>query len=261
VSNEHHIVVQDDQETGRRLKYWSRAADTAYWTELWAEVDDGSYRRELKGHQPHQLRATFQRWVRPGARVLEAGCGLAHFTVAAHARGYRAEGIDWSPETIDKLRGRFPQIPWHVGDVRKLDFDDDVFDAVYSPGVVEHFEEGPAQILRETRRVLAPGGYAVVSTPCFNTWLRGHPGRYTSTGTPAGEFYQYAFSPEGLAALLGRLGFEVVQVRPYGSLATLLRYGGRTVPAPLVKPLAVAMDYAPVTRAWGSTCIWVARKL
>ena len=260
MTSEHHIVVQDDSETGPRLKYWSRAAVTAYWTELWTKVDTGSYDRERKGHLPHQLRGTFVKWVKPGSRVLEAGCGLGHFTVAAAAKGYRAEGVDWSAVTIDKLRGRFPEIPWHVGDVRKLDFEDGTFDAVYSPGVVEHFEEGPTEILQETHRILAPGGHAIVSTPCFNRWMQRHPDRFTSTGSSAGEFYQYAFKREGMAALLGRIGFEVVQILPYGSLSTLSIYGGWKVPTPLVKPVAVAMDYALPTKAWGSTCIWVARR-
>lgn len=253
------IVVEHDPVTGVRLKYYSRAADEEYWTELWRQNGGISYERELRGHLPHQLRRTFSRWVRPGSRTLEAGCGLGRFTVAASVLGYRAEGLDWSAETIEAMRRRFPGIPWRVGDVRSIDSPDGTFDAVYLPGVCEHFEEGPEAILSETRRVLRHGGIAVVSTPCFNTWLQRHAGTVTGGGA-RGEFYQYAFTPEGMARLLARVGFEVLQVQPYGVLDTFTRYAGWRVPARYRHALAVSMDYLPVVREWGSTCIWVGRK-
>jgi SAM-dependent methyltransferase len=255
------MIVEQDPVTGVRLKYYSQAADVEYWTDLWKQSTDTSYSRESRGHLPHQLRQTFGRWAKPKGRTLEAGCGLGHFTVAAHARGYRAEGLDWSADTVDKLRRQFPSIPWHVGDVRCLEFATGTFDTVYSPGVCEHFTEGPWSILAETRRILRPGGVAVISTPCFNAWMQRRAESLTRGANIAGvEFYQYAFTPDGMRTLLERLGFEVVQVRPYAALDTLIRYDGWRVPARLTNALSLAMDYVPVVRDWGSTCIWVARK-
>jgi SAM-dependent methyltransferase len=147
-----------------------------------------------------------------------------------------------------------------VGDVRALPFADGELDAVYSPGVCEHFEEGPAPVLLETRRVLRPGGIAVISTPCFNGWMRRHLGRFAADAAPAGvPFYQYAFTPDGMARLLADLRFEVLQIRPYATLDTFVRYGGWQVPARVRPALALAMDYLPGLRHWGSACIWVAR--
>ncbi|ETK33484.1 hypothetical protein MPTA5024_24305 [Microbispora sp. ATCC PTA-5024] len=182
---------------------------------------------------------------------------MGHFTVAAHARGYRAEGPDWSAETVGRLNARFPAIAWHVGDVRALEFEDGAFDAVYSPGVCEHFEEGPAAILEETRRVPRPGGVAIVVTPCFNRWMRSRP--HLFAGEPSGDFYQFAFSPEGMSRLLGRLGFDVRRVLLYDTVDTLIKFAGWRVPPWAVKPLAV-MDYLPVLRDWGRCCVWVARR-
>jgi len=256
-----HLIVEQDETTGSRLKRYTRAADVDYWTELWQRSADASYERERRGHFPHQLRATFRRWVQPGARTLEAGCGLGHFTVAADAIGFRAEGLDWSQPTIDRLRQRFSWIPWHVGDVRRLQFPDDTFDAIYSPGVWEPFGEGPTEVLEESRRVLKRGGIAVVSTPCFNEWLQRRAVQLASAGSvEESAFHEYAFTTDGMAAMLVRIGFEVLQIRPYAALDTLMRYGGWRVPRPLTNPLALSMDYLPIVRKWGSTCIWVARK-
>jgi SAM-dependent methyltransferase len=256
---DHEIILDDDEITGARLKYFSRAADVNYWTELWRNSDNWSYERQLNGHLPRQLRGAFRKWVAPGSRILEAGCGIAHFTVAARALGYRAEGLDWSRDTIERLRTKFPDIPWHIGDVRALDFDDGTFDAVYSPGVCEHFEEGPEQILAETKRILRPGGTAFVTTPCFNRWMQARPHRFTATRKPAGEFYQYAFSPEGLSTVLRKVGFEILRVRPYDVVDTLTGFAGWPIPRRLVRPLAL-LDDTPVLRNWGRCCVWVARR-
>jgi SAM-dependent methyltransferase len=256
-----HTIVEHDAGTGLRQKRYSRTADVDYWTGLWAQSGDVSYARERRGHLAHQLRATFLRWVPPRARILEAGCGLARFTVAAHARGYRAEGLDWSAPTIDRLRQGFPEIMWHVGDIRRLAFAEGTFDAIYLPGVCEHFEEGPFAVLNEGRRVLRRGGIAIISTPCFNDWLQRHmPASAQQAGPVDGRFYEYAFTPSGLAAVLERLEFDVLQIHPYSVLNTFVRAKGWRVPRPFNSAISFGMDHLPVVRRWGSSCIWVARK-
>ncbi|HEY7287840.1 MAG TPA: class I SAM-dependent methyltransferase [Vicinamibacterales bacterium] len=257
-----HVVVEQNDITGPRLKYYSRAASVDFWTEKWEASQEVSYARAQRGHLPHQLRDTFARLVHRGAHVLEAGCGLGHFTVAAAALGFVAEGLDWSEPTISRLRRGFPSIPWHVGDVRELPFETGSFDAVYSPGVCEHFEDGPEPVLAETHRVLRPGGLAVVSTPCFNSWLARRASSFGSVShAPGSEFYEYAFTPEGLTSVLTRIGFDVECVRPYASLDTLVRFANWRIPRLLNLPLAYGMDYVPVVRNWGSTCLWIARRL
>ena len=261
VGTRERIVLEHDAITGPRLKYYVQAADVEYWTDLWRQAGQPSYVRAKRGHLPHQLRQTFRRWAKRGGRTLEAGCGLGHFTVAANALGYQAEGLDWSAETIATIRQTFPAIPWHVGDVRRLEFAAESFDTVYSPGVCEHFIEGPVPVLSETHRILRRGGIAIVSTPCFSSWQQRHVDRVTRGGHGAErEFYQYAFTPDGLRTVLTQLGFEVVQVRPYAALDTFIRYAGWRVPARLAHVVAGLMDYVPVVRDWGTTCIWVARK-
>jgi len=255
------MIIDFGDDTGSRLKRFSQTADVDFWTARWQSIGAVSYERALRGHLAHQLRDTWKRWVPSGTRVLEAGCGLGHFTVAARALGHRAEGLDWSEPTISRLRERFPSIPWHVGDVRRMQFADGTFDSIYSPGVCEHFEEGPAGVLSEMRRVLRPGGLVVVTAPCFNPWLRQRAANLTSDRVPAGAvFHEYVFTPEGMTALLEQLAFDVVQVRPYAALQTLLRYGGWHVPAPTKGLVALVLDYLPTVRNWGSSCVWVGRK-
>lgn len=93
---------------------------------------------------------------RPGEkRVLGVGAGGPLAERVKRLRGCRVLTLD-----IDPARG-----PDVVADVAELkDFADASFDAVFLLEVLEHVAE-PQRALDELRRVLAPGGALVLSTP------------------------------------------------------------------------------------------------
>ena len=79
---------------------------------------------------------------------------------AAH-RGARAFGIDISEPTLTQARAAFTRdsgpLRAAAADVRALPFRDASFDAIYSMGTIEHFDE-TEQAVQEMVRVLKPGG-------------------------------------------------------------------------------------------------------
>jgi 2-polyprenyl-3-methyl-5-hydroxy-6-metoxy-1,4-benzoquinol methylase len=101
---------------------------------------------------------------RPGARVLDIGCGVGQVVARLTADGYEAYGVDVSEPNIERARkisGRC-----QVYDGRKLPFGDSHFAGVGALNVLEHVEE-PEAFLQELVRVVEPGGRIVVSSPNF----------------------------------------------------------------------------------------------
>jgi SAM-dependent methyltransferase len=84
----------------------------------------------------------------------------------AGMQGARVYGVDISEPTVIQAHAAFNGHPLHgaVGDVRDLPFADASFDAVYSMGTIEHFEE-TERAVGEMARVLKPGGRAIVGVP------------------------------------------------------------------------------------------------
>jgi ubiquinone/menaquinone biosynthesis C-methylase UbiE len=100
-----------------------------------------------------------------GLKVLEGGCGIATDGANFARQGARYHAVDLSPVAVSLARHRFEQEEL-AGDIRQgsltgLPFGDASMDLVYSNGVIHHLPE-TQHVLGEFRRVLRPGGKAVV---------------------------------------------------------------------------------------------------
>jgi ubiquinone/menaquinone biosynthesis C-methylase UbiE len=100
---------------------------------------------------------------RPGHRVLEVGCGAGH--LLARLPAGRAVGVDLAESLLARAAaGLHGRTPLAQGDAGALPFASRTFDRVYCSEVLEHLVDPRAAVL-EIRRVLKPGGVAVLSVP------------------------------------------------------------------------------------------------
>ncbi|WP_316525674.1 class I SAM-dependent methyltransferase [Kitasatospora brasiliensis] len=98
-----------------------------------------------------------------GARALDLGCGTGWDTVALARAGYRAGGVDISPEAIALAVQRAAElgldIDLSVGDVRRLDLPDEEFELLVDRGCFHHLgPEDRDRYVAEVARLLRPGG-------------------------------------------------------------------------------------------------------
>lgn len=102
-----------------------------------------------------------------GRRVLDAACGEGYGSALLAGRAASVTGLDLSEEAIAHARHRYADLPgleFQVGDCASLPFEDDSFERIVSFETLEHLEAQDA-MLAEFRRVLAPGGCLLISSP------------------------------------------------------------------------------------------------
>ncbi len=135
--------------------------------------------------------------VKAGDRVLDVGCGtgrLARF-IASITGTAGVIGIDPLVDRVQIARTNSPGLSFEVGSAEDLGaFADESFDAVCMSAVFHWVADKP-KALRETRRVLKPGGRLGLTTP---------PKEMRAVGTTAqvvaaliGGRYARAFNPDG----------------------------------------------------------------
>jgi SAM-dependent methyltransferase len=131
---------------------------------------------------------------------------------AAH-RGARAFGIDISEPTVRQARAAFTHgtgaLRAAAADVRALPFRDASFDAIYSMGTIEHFDE-TEQAVKEMARVLKPGGCAIIGVPNrYDPFLRPLLATVLQTVGLYAYGYEKSYSRRALRDMLERAGFRV----------------------------------------------------
>lgn len=126
------------------------------------------------GHDASVLRAHDARTVansaaylvpdlRPGASVLDVGCGVGSITadLADRVAPGLVVGVDPAPEAVASTRERSDVVRVAAASGYRLPFAEDTFDVVHAHQVLQHLGD-PVAALVEMRRVCRPGGVLAV---------------------------------------------------------------------------------------------------
>jgi SAM-dependent methyltransferase len=150
----------------------------------------------------------------PAPAVVEIGCGgsvwLPYFR---KVRGWRAAGVDYSPRGCALARRVLDRasvdVPVHCCDLfAPLPELIDVFDAVWSFGVVEHFVP-TSRVIGALAQFIRPGGVVVTIVPNLVGWLGALQKRLNRS------IYEMhvPLTPESLAQAHAEAGLEVLEAR------------------------------------------------
>jgi SAM-dependent methyltransferase len=114
----------------------------------------------------HQARYAFAARLSRRKQVLDAGCGAGYGSAELARTAAGVLGIDRSADAIAFARETYPapNLRFEEADCLSLPASDGSIDLVVAFEVIEHLEDWRG-FLREARRVLAPAGQFIVSTP------------------------------------------------------------------------------------------------
>jgi len=213
----------------------SHAGNTPdFWEENWAA---SHFEESLQFMAVDPLRPVFEEYLRPDSKMLEGGCGMGNYVAYYAARGYDVTGLDFAQRALTTLHIRQPNLKLVGGDVSNMPFPDKAFDLYYSGGVVEHFESGATESLREARRVLKDDGILLISVPYYNPlrkiirpfrkeyWRSVMESKTEAERIEGKKFFQYAYTKGEFKKMLSEAGLETIKTQGYAVL-----WGIREIP-------------------------------
>jgi len=194
----------DDEQRSRLYSF-----ETGYHASL---VDDAASVAFHEREAALNLRV-LRRFVKAG-RLLDIGCSTGLFLRKARDAGWRAQGLEYSPDSSRIAREQH-HLEVRTGELLPDTYPAETFDVVTMWDVIEHVPD-PFTTLVRIRRILAPDGRVLLKTPnatglyprlslklaaLLGFW--GH-------AEPPGHLFQ--FSVESLSRMAERAGFRVVGV-------------------------------------------------
>jgi SAM-dependent methyltransferase len=134
--------------------------------------------------------------LRPGERWLDLGCGAGRFLSLAP----NGIGVDVAHGALERARAHADDLRLLVGEELPLEHGEVSF--VWCSEVLEHVPD-VLGLLQECRRVLAPGGRILVTTPGTPWWRR----LRAATFDPLGGHVRF-FTRASLRSVMSAGGFE-----------------------------------------------------
>jgi SAM-dependent methyltransferase len=147
----------------------------------------------------------------PGGRLLDVGCAAGFFLAEAQ-RYYDVKGVELSEYSSRYGREQLG-LDVVTGTLQEAALPSESFDMITLWDVIEHVAD-PSAVLRESARLLKPGGHLVLTTGDIGS----HHARMTGVDWPLMEppWHLYYFSRDTMAKMGERAGLQYVSCRTRG---------------------------------------------
>jgi SAM-dependent methyltransferase len=135
-----------------------------------------------------------------GAQLLDVGCGTGATAAALRAFG-RVRGVDMSPLAVEFCARRgLGEVA--LGRAESIPLPADSIDIIVATDILEHLDDDHAA-LAEFRRVLRPGGHAVITVPAYQALWSEH---------DEALMHRRRYVAAGLGERIRGAGFETVRL-------------------------------------------------
>jgi 2-polyprenyl-3-methyl-5-hydroxy-6-metoxy-1,4-benzoquinol methylase len=245
--------------------------EIGYWNDHWDHRDAERLRVQCRALPVRRLReAVAAALPERCQRAIELGAGGSAWLELMAGKSSWVAGVDLSVPGLlltrryGKLTGS--EAPLIRGDVMALPFTPGSFDAVFSGGLVEHFEK-PEELIGKAAALLRPEGICITSVPN----KRGMPGMLDKWLHPESFAGHVRFTTDQLAEAHRLAGLEVLSAGYVGSFslgARAPRSGPLRFPYRLLRKVLTTvvwglmnlLGWYPEGRTWSPAILVVARK-
>jgi SAM-dependent methyltransferase len=161
---------------GRTIPWDDPAFSERMLKEHLSQAHDGASRRETLIDE-HIASIEREVALRPGARILDLGCGPGLYCLRLAERGHECTGIDFGPASIEYARAeaskRGLSCKFELGDIRNQRFDGRFDLVMLLYGEINLFPPADTDVLLQScRDALAPGGHLLLEVHSFDLTKR-----------------------------------------------------------------------------------------
>lgn len=183
-------LARSELEEYYRPDYWGRVnADDLDWV-----------RRDQAS------RTAFLERFRQSGRILDVGCGLGLFLLALDPKRWDRYGIEVMPAAYREAQRRLGADRIVTEDLSGTVLREAQFDVITFWDVLEHLPD-PVDALKQSLRLLRPGGLLLVRAPNFSSYLSRRFGAdWYELSLP---YHLFHFTPDTLARIVEASGFKV----------------------------------------------------
>ncbi len=181
----------------------------------------------FRGDAAERLRLLKKHLPDSGARVLEIGCSAGYFLDECRKAGFKAAGVEISPEMCRLAEQKFGIRP-QCGNFEDIEFRDEKFDAVAMWHVFEHMGS-PVDVLGKIHRITSGAGLLLMTVPDFRSALSSRGTARMAILQP--DVHMCHYTEKTLLCVVGKAGFRIVEVQH--DAGTGLAGGAGAVPGPL----------------------------
>jgi 2-polyprenyl-3-methyl-5-hydroxy-6-metoxy-1,4-benzoquinol methylase len=155
----------------------------------------------------------YEPYLKPGARILDIGCGDGHVLKqldAGYPERLELEGVEFSEHGVNATKAAGFRV--HIGTIEEVELPARSFDLVIMNQLIEHVRD-PQVVLERIGSALAPGGHLFIETPNLDSWdARIFRRRYWGGYHLPRHFH--LFDTSSLARLVENSGLKRVVQRP-----------------------------------------------
>jgi SAM-dependent methyltransferase len=206
-----------------RITYRTHEGNQDYWHQRWDQIpaDEG-------GLNFDRYPGKYADWVieRCEGSILEAGCGAGRVLIHYHRLGKPIVGMDFIEVALTKMKAIEPDMPMVAGDVNNLPLTDNSFGAVLAFGLYHNLENGFVEALKETKRILNPGGYLCASMRADN-WQTRITDWLANRGKSMAQksFHKVNYTPREIRTAFSEAGFEIRKFENVENMPFLYKFG------------------------------------